>query len=160
MNTTLHFASKQSARSGFSLIELLIALSIMAIVSAIAIPLYTNYVISGKIPMATSGLASEQVQMEQFFQDNQTYLIPATPPTPNPCTSGGNATSNQYFTFSCTANTATTYTLDAKGVTGSPMAGFEYSLDQSGNRLTVTVPSARWGTNGTTCWIIKAGGQC
>ena len=61
--------------SGFSLIEVMITVVIVAILSAIAIPSYSDYMVMGKIPEATTGLASKRVQAEQFYQDNLTYSV-------------------------------------------------------------------------------------
>ena len=61
-------------QSGFTLIELMIVVAIVGILATIAYPSYTDYVIRGRIPDATSGLAAKRVQMEQFFQDNRTYV--------------------------------------------------------------------------------------
>ncbi|MFJ2987964.1 type IV pilin protein [Collimonas sp. NPDC087041] len=149
-----HLALKLSKRNGFTLIEVMIVAAIVAILSAVAIPAYSNYVIRGKIPIATNGLATEQVQMEQFFQDNQTYIgAPG-------CTSSNNSSNAPYFTFSCTVATATAYTLKAQG-TGS-MAAFAYTIDQSGNKTTtLTAPPSGWTVPaGTTCWITRQGGVC
>jgi prepilin-type N-terminal cleavage/methylation domain-containing protein len=44
--------------SGFTLIEVMITVAIIAILSAVAIPSYNNYMVRGKIPKATTGLAS------------------------------------------------------------------------------------------------------
>ena len=59
-------------RGGFTLIEVMIVVAIVAILSAIAIPSYRNYVIRGKIPEATSNLSGQAVKMEQYFEDNKT----------------------------------------------------------------------------------------
>lgn len=140
---------------GFTLIEVLIVVAIIGILAAIALPSYTNYVIRGKIPAATSNLAGKRVQMEQFYQDNRTYV-------------GGTAcntdtTSSKYYTFSCTgvgAPTATTYIITAIG-TGS-MAGFTYSVDQSNAKTSTIVFPARTAFIATslTCWITNTGGAC
>ena len=139
---------------GFTLIELLVVVTIVAILAAIAVPSYTAYVVRGKIPDATSNLAAKRVQMEQYFQDNRTYVgapaCPYPPATPDTSTS-------RYFTFSCaTAPTTVTYTLQAVG-TGS-MAGFIYSLDQNNNKVTVAAPPG-W-TTSATCWVTKKDGTC
>jgi type IV pilus assembly protein PilE len=134
------------------MIELMIAIVVIGVLTAIAIPAYKNYTITGKIPLATSGLASEQVQMEQFFQDNQTYLS-----APG-CTGATNGSNSPYFTFSCSGTpTATAYTLQAVG-TGS-MAGFTYTVDQNSTRVTVAVPSG-WTLPGSNCWVTRKGGVC
>jgi len=135
--------------SGFTLIELMVTIAIAAILAAVALPSYSDYVTRGKIPDATSNLAAKRVQMEQYFQDNHTYAGASA------CNS--DATSSKYFTFDCSvAGTATTYTLRATG-TGS-MAGFVYTVDQSNTKATTGVPSG-WTTN-ESCWVTRKDGSC
>jgi type IV pilus assembly protein PilE len=135
-------------RCGFTLIELMIVVAVVAILGAISLPAYNDYVVRGKIPDATSNLATKRVQLEQFFQDNRTYVgAPA-------CTA--DTTSSQYFNFSCTVQTATAYTVQALGK--ATMVGFTYTIDQSNSKVTVAVPTG-WTTN-ATCWVTKKGGAC
>lgn len=138
------------AQKGFTLIELMIVVAIIGILSAIAYPSYIDYVIKGKIPDATSNLATKRVQMEQWFQDNRQYTGGAPA-----CTN--DTTSSQYFNFSCTALTATAYTLQATGK--NSMAGFTYTIDQSNARTSTVTGVSGWSSN-TSCWVTKKGGTC
>ena len=138
---------------GFTLIELMIAVAIVAILSSIAIPNYTAYVSRGNIADATSRLATKQVQMEQFFQDNRTYVA-------GPACSA-DTTSSKYFDFSCTgggAPSATAYIISAVGK--NSMAGFTFTINQSGATTTGAVPTGWTTPSPNTCWVTTKGGIC
>ena len=137
--------------TGFTLVELMIVVAIIGILAAVAVPQYSDYVIRSKVPDATARLATLQVQLEQFYQDNRTY---ANAPG---CSS--DATTSKYYTFSCTTNDATTYVLQAAGK-GS-MAAFTYTVNQIGAKTTTVGTGAPSGwTGSTTCWITNKGGVC
>ena len=140
---------------GFTLLELMITLVIIAVLTAIALPSYTKYVIRGNVPDATGALAAKRVQMEQYFQDNRTYVgAPA-------CTMD-TTTSVNNFNFSClTPPTQTTYTLQAVGK--GRMAGFTYTVDQNNARSSSFAPPAPAGWVPATpnnCWVTNEGGVC
>jgi type IV pilus assembly protein PilE len=127
----------------------MIVVAIIAILAVIVLPSYSDYVLRGKIPEATSGLAAEQVQMEQYFQDNKTYV--SAP--------GCSSASGKYFTFTCSAGpTATSYTLQAQGI--GTMAGFTYTVTESNVKQTTSVPSGWTAPNPNTCWAIRKDGSC
>lgn len=142
-------------QSGFTLIELMIVVAIVAILAKIALPAYSDYVRRGKIPEATSGLSQARISMEQWFQDNRDYSANG-----GPCYSDADggvdniaALNTKNFTFACSNLTATTYTVTATG-TGD-ISSFSYTINQA-NAKTSTTP---WG-NGASCWITKKGNSC
>ncbi len=149
MSTTRHL--RLTLQAGFTLIEVMITVAIVAILAAVAVPMYRDYVVRSRIPEATSGLASRQVRMEQYFQDTRTYVG-----APD-CTL--NTTESQFFNFSCVASpapSATAFVLQAVGKGG--MAGFTYTVNQSSQRATTAVPTG-W-TASATCWVAKKDGTC
>ena len=146
-------------RNGFTLIELLIVIAIIGVMTAIALPAYRDYVIRGKIAEATSNLADMRVKLEQFFQDNRTYVGGCTAGTVAPLPSGSNA---RYFAYTCPVLTATAFTVQADGVGTEGMGGFQYTINQANAKATTTTGAAAaagWAGN-TGCWVTKKGGVC
>lgn len=136
---------------GFTLIELMVVVAIIAILSAIALPSYSDYITRGKITEAVAGLSDIRVRMEQYFQDNRSYVSAGT--TCGAALPGD--TSN--FAFTC-SGAADTYTATATGASTSSMNGFVYTVDQSNARQTTRAISG-WATS-TTCWVLKRDGSC
>ena len=146
-------------QSGFTLIELMIAVAIIGILSAIALPAYNDYIMRGKLIEASTTLSTLRANMEQYYQDNRTYLS-GTAPITSPCaTTALPALKN--FTLTCPAAswTASTYTITATGTAGVP-SQFVYTIDQIGAQTSKV--STAWDAAGTLyqCWIMKKGGTC
>jgi len=138
--------------NGFTLIELLVVVAIVGILAAIAVPQYSDYVIRGKLAEATATLSEHRVRMEQYFQDNRTYVGACVAGTVAPLPTG------RYFVYDCGVPTATTYTITATGVAAQGTAGFVFTLNQANARATTGVP-AGW-TASATCWVSKKSGAC
>jgi len=136
---------------GFTLIEVMITIAIIAILAAVAIPSYSEYVRRGRITEAVSALSGMRVKMEQYFQDNRTYVGACVAGTVAPA-----PTNTTSFAYTCPTLTATTYLITATGQ--NSMAGFAYTIDQSNVRATTSLP-AGW-TTSTTCWVLKKDGSC
>lgn len=134
-------------QQGFSLIELMVAIAIVGILSAVALPAYTNYVIRARLTEAFTSLGAAQPAAEQFWANNRTYA-------------GFNSASNfpaatENFDYALSSSSASAYVITATGK--AKALGFAYTVDQNGARATTATPS--WGTS-TTCWIDRKGGVC
>lgn len=135
----------KSKLHGFTLIEVMIVVAIIGILASVALPAYNDYVRRTKIQEATTTLAANRVRLEQFFQDNRTYV-------------GGtlNTAGTKYFTYAFTvAPTASLYTITATGIAGQGMTGYSYTIDQNNTKT-----SNAEGTVGATCWLDRKGGSC
>lgn len=141
----------KNKHTGFTLIEVMITVAIIGILAAIALPAYGDYVRRGRITEAVAGLSDMLVKMEQYFQDNRTYV--------GACVAGTLAPlppATSYFTFSCSPS-ASAYTVQATG--GGSMAGFVYTIDNTNARATTGVPTGWSGVN-SPCWVLKKDGSC
>lgn len=138
---------------GFTLIELMITVVIVAILASIALPSYTDYITRGKLSEASSMLADLRVKLEQHYQDNRSYA--------GACVNGSVAPlpTGQYFDFTCPTLSGTAFIIQATGKAGTPVAGFTFQLDQTNARTTTAVPTG-WGTAPVACWVTRKGGGC
>ena len=138
---------------GFTLIELMITVAIVAILSAIAIPQYSEYVMRSRITEATSRLSDQQLKMERYFQDNRSYQ--GIPPACAPNTVAPTPQATAHFNFACVPG-PTTYLVTATGF--GPMLGFVYTLNEASVRATIGAP-AGW-VLAPACWALKRDGSC
>lgn len=138
-------------QAGFTLIEIMVVVAVVAILASVAVPSYREYVLRGQIPEATAHLATSQVRLEQFFQDNRTYV--GAPACAN------DTTTSRFFDFTCNDTaTAVGYTLTATGK-GS-MANFGFTINQANRRTTTGVPTGWTMPDPATCWTTRKSGQC
>jgi len=132
---------------GFTLIEIMIVVAIVGILSAVAIPMYTSYMARGKLVEAQSTLTAARVAIEQYYQDNRTYVGFTCP------------TATSYFSYSCTVATDS-YTLTASNVAGQGLGdanSYAYTINASNAKATTRFAGA---TSTAACWITKAGQSC
>ena len=148
-------AGRFTVQRGFTLIELMITVAIVAILSAIALPAYTEYILRGRLVDGRNALASLRARMEQYYQDNRTYQDVSTTIV-SPCVASTVGT----FAIACPTLTATTYVIRATG--SGTTASFVSTMDNNGNQVTTGLPTA-WGTvptGGYACWVAKKGETC
>lgn len=141
------------------MIELMIVVVVIAILAAIAIPYFGDYLVRSKVIDATSKLGDVHTDMEKYFMDNRTYLNGAA------CGSNAkivalNADPAAAFLLGCAA-TATTYTITASGVAAKGMAGFTYTINEQNIHATTAVSAAKgWSGAPKNCWITRKDGSC
>lgn len=62
------------SNSGFTLIELMIVVGILAIISSLAVPAYNGYIKTAKLQEASNNLAALRIAQEEFFLENNAYF--------------------------------------------------------------------------------------
>jgi type IV pilus assembly protein PilE len=147
-----------AVQAGFTLIELMITVAIVAILAAVALPAYTDYVLRGRLVEGTNTLSALRVQMEQYYLDNRTYKDADSSSFLSPCNKDKLPTL-KYFTVTCPVLTKTAYTLTATGI--GMTAGATYTVDQQNTMITTGLPTA-WGAapSKNQCWIMRRGETC
>jgi type IV pilus assembly protein PilE len=130
----------RGAQPGFTLIELIIAMAIFAILAAIAYPSYTQYVIRGNRADATTSLESNAQILERCYSQTYDYTQ---------CTAQLAGTSPKgYYTLAVSNVSQSSFSLTATPVAGLAQAADgdcpSFGLDSKG----VQAPSP--GTN--NCW--------
>ena len=138
----------RTRQGGFTLIELMIAIAIIAILSAVALPTFQGYILRGKLTEAYTQLSAVQLRMEQYYQDNRTYDNG----------SGACAIANfsgTVFNYSCLlSNSGQGFTWTAAGIANQGTGGFTFTVNETGTKATVISSGAPsgWASN-TGCWL-------
>lgn len=100
--------------TGFTLIELVIAMVIGAVLVALALPSFIESMRKGRRSEAMAGLAAVQQEQERFRSNNQSYAASLTPlRITSPTSPGG------YYTLDVANPTSTGYEAYADGTSSS-----------------------------------------
>jgi type IV pilus assembly protein PilE len=149
-STVLHSA-------GFTLIEVMVVVAIVAILAAIALPNYAEFVTRGKLMDAHTKLADLNGKMATYWSNNNSYVSAGT-------TCGVealgiiadfNGDAGAPFDMSCTG-TANTYTITATGRATKGMNLFVLTVNQA-NAKTSAGPT---GWTAANCWFVRKNGDC
>lgn len=150
-------AQKQPQKhSGFTLLELMVTVAIIAILAAIALPSYSSYITKSQAKSAASDLVALSLVVERNYLRTLAY-------TPSPSYSSdetgwtaltqgyasGWQSSTDSFNYKVDVNVSSkTYTLTAKGKAGTRNAGCTLTLNEANTR-TISGGSA---CGGMTSW--------
>ncbi len=147
---------------GFTLIEVMIVVAIVAILASVALPAYSDYVRRGSLPEAFTGLSDYRVKMEQYYQDNRNYgAANCADVAGAPSWATFTTTNSTFFTYACALTTVSGilgqgYTITATGRSGTRADGHVYTVDYAGAHATTqfkgaSVTAGCWLTKGTSC---------
>jgi type IV pilus assembly protein PilE len=157
---------QRSVSYGFSLIELMVVVTIMAILAAVAMSIYQGYVVRTNRSAATACMSQYANYMERFYTTNLRYdeSFPSSSSTADPVANpvsgatptltldcaGTSQTGNNYA-VTVPAVAATTYTIQAKPV------GVQATRDSTCGTLTLNQIGTRTANSLSTSTILA---QC
>ena len=131
------------SQKGFSLVELLVAVTIIGILAAVAIPNYSNYTVESKLKAAHAALMDTRTAFEQSYMDNKVYTC-----------SNINLIQASGFTTTCNSS-GQAYTLTAAGNNGTDVAAFTFTVNEQNSKT-----SSKGAVTNNGCWATKANGSC
>lgn len=146
----LRFASSKT--HGFTLIELMIVVAIVAILAAISFPAYSSYITKSEIRSAQADLMALSLSLENQYQRTLAYPVIGAADMANldkikekfKTWNPGNTTN---FSIEFEASELSGYTIIAKGVAGTRQAGCKLSLNQLNERTSSGckhIPNGQW----------------
>jgi len=130
----MHMRSKAK---GFTLVELMIVVAIIAILAGIGFPSYQQYMRETRRSDAYAALARMADLQERFYLQNKTYTTDITQ-------LGGANSAEAYYSLSVPAADSNTYTLQADAVAGGPQASDAGCTTMNLNQAGTKTPTACW----------------
>lgn len=140
-------AVRASRQSGFTLVELMITVVVMAILASIAVPSYGRFVQRANRSDATAELLRLAAAQERFYIANNTYTANLAAPPAG--LGGGGASERGYYTITVTAADVNGFTIQAV-----PTAGSKQASDAECQTFTINEQGIQTSGPGTVedCW--------
>lgn len=136
---------------GFTLIELMVAVLVIGILAAIALPAYQQYMFRSRRADATAALANLQQAQERYRANQQSYADALA-------TLGitSSVSPQGHYTIAITAAAATGYTLTATARSSSPQSRdtdcARFQLQMSTGNSIYTALRSDLSTPNNSCW--------
>jgi len=130
------YTNKVRNSQGFTIIELMVVMAIIAVLTMIAIPAYQSFTDKAALKTAQSDLVSLSLNYENYYQRTLSYPSKDYPNVADlkaAFSSWNPASKSSQFSFSTTGGTTTTYTLVATA-SGGDISGCKISLSQDGTK--------------------------
>ena len=128
----------RKAPRGFTLIEVMIVVAMVAILAAIAIPSYQNYIRKTRRTDAKNALLDLATREEKFYSINNKYSTTASDLGYSAFPYAVNSTGNSYYNLSVGFKGTDTGTFQAKATpTGAQLNDkdcYEFTIDNTGLR--------------------------
>ncbi len=123
--------------AGFTLLEIMISILVVAILAAIAVPSYGDHVTRGRLQAGVALLKANRERLEQNYSDNRSYAL-----ADGSCALVAYTDPDSGFAYACVvSNAGQRYVITATGT--GPVAGFRYSIDEAGIEQTLIL-KAGW----------------
>ncbi|MBF0444373.1 MAG: type IV pilin protein [Magnetococcales bacterium] len=120
------FIDKNRATAGFTLIELMIVISILGILAAVAMPAYDDYIKRARRAQASQLLLEIANRQEMYLLDSRAYTDSFTTlqftSSDWDCTTVATTCSNSYYNVTVTVVTASAGVPPAYTITATPIA--------------------------------------
>lgn len=139
---------RERKADGFSLVELMVAVAIIGILMAIAVPSYQEYLLRSRRADAVNALVDLSMRLEQRYAETNSYAGATIAADPATDVLSSAASSGGFYTLAIETATGTTFSISAtpEGAQASDALCGTYTLDQNGAR-------AVSGTGGQQdCW--------
>lgn len=104
---------------GFTLVELMIAVAIVSILAAVAMPLYNNYIDTSREGVLVNNISTLEVFQEDFRLRNGNYLLVAADAAAIEAAIGWTPQSNNGTTYAIADGGGGTYEVTATGPQGT-----------------------------------------
>ena len=131
---------------GFTLIELMIVVAVIAVLAAIAVPNYLEQTRKGRRADAVRGIGQLQLELESYRAENPSYVECTGALCSGTYPSAPTATDSPYYGVAISGQSPTAYTITATRRVGTAQAD-----DRCGTLSATNLAKPTWSPGGEGC---------